>query len=91
MTERVIPTVWITKYALSTGIKTAERVNQSASHPGMVTYMNKSGYREAFHKPDWHETEDGAILRAEEMRHAKITSLQRQITKLQGLTFGGKA
>lgn len=36
---------------------------------------------------DWWRTKESAILRAEQMRHAKIKSLEKQIDKLKKLKF----
>lgn len=86
--EREFFDAWITKYALTSGIKKMT-VAQSKWHPSMVsTYM---GYAQYFHTEgkDWHRTEEAAIARAEQMRAAKIASLEKQINKLKAIQFGG--
>ena len=78
--------VWITKYALSSGIEHID-VLQSESHPDMVTdvlHRHRSFHEEG---RDWHRTEAAAIAEAEKMRVAKIASLKKQIAKLEKLSF----
>jgi hypothetical protein len=71
--------VWITTYALTSGIRQV---------PGRVVgssvFYDKHG---AAHGRDWHLTEAAALARAEEVRLAKIKSLTAQIEKLRRLTF----
>ncbi len=43
--------------------------------------------RNRFHKPDWHETKEEAIARAELMRLRKLSSLNKAIKKLQAIDF----
>ena len=74
---------WITRHALSVGIK-EELVTQSDSFPTLVvTYPN----REYYHGGHWHRTREAAVAKAEKMRVAKIASLEKQIAKLEKLRF----
>lgn len=73
--------VWITKYALSSGIFTAE-VKDTGS-----TVVNVKGYYTGFYGKDWHRTEKEAIARAEEMRAKRLQSLERQVKKISVLKF----
>lgn len=77
--------VWITKYALSKGIKETE-VKQSNSFPEIV--HGKDLY-DSYHGEgkEWHRTKESALARAEEMRKKKIDSLRKQIEKLEKLRF----
>lgn len=64
--------VWITKYALSEGIKELE-VTQSDEFPDMVCgkVLNKSYHGEG---KDWHRTHASAVSRAEEMRKKRLAA-----------------
>lgn len=77
--------VWITKYALTTGIfeMTAEITEHGSAydmHSSFPTYYHGEG-------KEWHKTKESAIARAEEMRQKKIASLKKQIEKLEGIKF----
>jgi hypothetical protein len=86
--------VWITKYALTTGIF---EVNGEPIQDGATIKYRRasssSSFRSGFilpeyaHGKDFHETPELAILRANEMRVAKIASLKKQIAKLEKMTF----
>lgn len=78
--------VYITKYALSTGIY-LDNLEQSTNFPNIVTRG-----LQAFHGEgrDWHRTEAAAIARADEMRREKIAALKRQIAKLEAAAFKSK-
>jgi signal recognition particle subunit SEC65 len=75
--------VWITKYALTTGI--IEKEVDKLGINSVVTKKDK--YPSYFYLPDWWPTKESATLRAEQMRNAKIKSLEKQIEKLKKLTF----
>lgn len=73
--------VWITKYALTTGIYEIEaEITENGSaydmHASLPTFYCKEG-------KDWHRTKEDAIQRAEAMRQKKIASLKKQIEKLE--------
>ena len=83
--------IWITKYALTQGIHSRsahvkDRANgngqMAVCRAAMPAYMD-----EIFYEPDWHRTETAAKDHAETMRARKIASLQKQITKLEKLSF----
>lgn len=80
-----MPAFWITKYALTGGIQKIE-----ADEPFDSLLVDRSqrftGYYHGEGR-DWHRTEDGAIDRAEVMRKDRIASLQKQIAKLEKLSF----
>ena len=86
--SRPVITVWITKYALTTGIQVQEAevfttgmicVRPEHPHSLPVYYHGES--------KDWHRTEDAAKAAAEKMRVKKIAALKKQIEKLQDMTF----
>lgn len=85
--------VWITKYALTEGIREAD-VDQPSAEPSMVVEEPKSNdrYRQYFHGEgrEWHRTREAAEAKAEQMRQAKIASLKKQIAKLERLSFGAQ-
>ena len=82
--DKELFTAWITKYALSSGI--VERVVEHTGIDGMIE--RRDCYSpEYFHGDDWHYSKEGAVLKAEEMRKRKITSLEKQIEKLKKKDF----
>ena len=84
--ERKLEKIWVTKYALTTGIfsEMAELDDEMASTP----HNYETGeYANSFFGNDWHKTEEAAKARAEEMRLKKIASLKKQIQKLEKMTF----
>ena len=77
--------VWITKYALFSGIREIEAedrgrglISDAPMNPRFISHYSGR---------EWHCTEAAAKVRAEEMRVAKIASLRKQIAKLEKLTF----
>lgn len=79
-------TVWVTKYALSSGItkETGEVCGDISSD--MIAYGANNAQCFA-HGNDWHRTPEAAIAQAEKMRKAKIISLKKSIDKLERMTF----
>jgi hypothetical protein len=92
-TEKKIITAWITKYALTQGIIKAEVEecgDASGEFGGMILYKRSGeSWPQYFHGEgkEWHRTYESALKKADEMRQARIKSLQEQITKLQGVEF----
>lgn len=76
--------VYITKYALSTGIIETDDAEICSNISGDMIRSKKHGY---FYRNDWHKNKEDAVLRAEVMRIKKIESLERQLEKLKGLKF----
>ena len=76
---------YITKYALTTGIYEIEATVCTDINPKMISRTD--GFKECYHKPDWHETQAAARKRAETMRIRKIMNLDWQIKKLEQLNF----
>lgn len=80
--------VWITKYALTAGIRLVD-AELSSSSPNMVSYGNV-GYGSQYahgEGKDWHLTPESALKRAEEMRKKKLASMRKSMAKLEALTF----
>lgn len=80
-------TIYVTKYALTDGISV--EAGRDCGN-GMVERLAEEWkYSPYLQGKDWHRTMDAAVKRAEEMRVAKIKSLEKQIAKLRALKFGG--
>ncbi len=76
--------VWISKYALSGGIKEHEaEVRNGSAYPG-APFMSFTGFVLG---KDAHFTKAEAVAVAEQMRKKKIASLKRQLGKLEKLQF----
>jgi len=74
----------VTKYALTAGVQLVE----GEASDGMLTYRTGKGrFMQFAHKGEWFDSEAGALARAEEMRIRKIVSLQKQMARLESLTF----
>ena len=75
---------YITKYALAGGI---QEVDGYITHNGYFADTYSHGAAMFAGKKEYFLNVDEAILRAEEMRNAKIKSLKKQIDKLEKMTF----
>lgn len=76
--------VWITKYALTSGILEREAEVCTDS----TISVKGTGYcTVCFHGNEWHKSRESAIAKAEEMRKKKIASLKKQIEKLEKMEF----
>lgn len=79
--------VYITKYALTKGIF---KKNAKTSYSGLNNITVKVGtYLTYYHGEgkEWHRTRESALARAIHMRRRKIESLEKQIEKLENMTF----
>lgn len=65
--------VWITSYALTKGILEMDG-EVSERYP---EHLRVVGHITSFIKPDWHETEEAAIARADDMRVKRVESLSK--------------
>ena len=84
--ENELITAYLTRYVLTHGIIKADgHVNHKMS-PSTFTYRMDECWQFETCK-DWYKDPQDALLRAEEMREAKIKSLQKQIAKLQAMAF----
>ena len=78
--------VFISKYALSSGIFSVEA--EFLESKDSVKYRRDGGsFMEFAHKNEWHSCADKAIARAEEMRIAKLKSLDKQAKKVSAMVF----
>jgi hypothetical protein len=78
--------VWITKYALTTGVYEREVIEIDRDMAVVVERRGMNG-KAFFHGADWHRTQAGAVAQAETMRINKIASLRKQLARLEKLTF----
>ena len=80
------PQIYVTKYALTTGIQVF--VFKSMWN-NTVCCKSASGLNkiELFGGPHWHRTPQDAISHAEKMRDRRIAALKRSIQRLENLTF----
>lgn len=76
--------IWVTKYALTSGIFEAEA--EIDEDWNMASIPSRT-YLSTLHGKDWHRTVEEAMKRAEEMRVKRIASLRMQIKKLEELKF----
>jgi hypothetical protein len=84
MTGKVF-TAWVTKYAMTEGILKMKVEDCFDTSPDMVAKVNGRGAY--FHGKDWHRSHEAAIARAEEMRIAKLKSIDKQRARIAGLVF----
>lgn len=79
---------FITKYALTSGIKEVDDAEISENCISMIS-VKSLGCFANFHGEglDWHLTKEAAIFRANEMRNSKIKSLKKAISKIEQLNF----
>ncbi|WP_431785830.1 hypothetical protein [Paenibacillus lactis] len=77
--------VWISKYALTTGIYEIEA--RETHSPNMVVDAKDSLAMYHGEGKEWHKSKEEAIKRAEIMRKKKIESLEKQLQKLKEMKF----
>ena len=76
---------YVTKYALTTGVFT---VQGEVSEKMFIQWTDgSSSINQIFHGNDWHLNETDALSRAEEMRIAKLKSLDKQMKKISAMKF----
>ena len=87
-------TFWITKYALTLGIKKLDGEKVEVTKDGYLSSrhgsMSAKNWEDKYHfygQKDWHYSEPSACVGAEDMRKAKIASLKKQIAKLDKMNF----
>lgn len=73
--------VFVTKYALSSGIQEVE--GDTTPHG----YFNPHGRYGLYSKGEWFESKQDAIENAEERRIKKLQSLDKQVKKISALKF----
>lgn len=84
--KAVVGKVFVTKYALTEGIIELE-VEFRPEFPQMV--VSVGNHHRCFHGEgkEWHRDRTQAVLRAEEMRKAKLVSIAKQAKRLQAKVF----
>ena len=84
----MIQKVFITKYALTSGIEEIEmEVKLNDAHFKKSCYGKFKGFSQRFYNDDFHLTKEDALKDAEKKRKKKIESLKKQISKLEQLSF----
>lgn len=79
--------VWITKYALSSGVFTVD-AEESKNSPGMISWKTTGSWSSQYaHGKDWWLTKADAEKRVQEMRQKKISSLKKQLAKFEATTI----
>ena len=78
--------VWITKHALTRGIR-QETADICSHTDGKMIRVKRTGCYEFYHTPEWHVDQQKAIKHAETMRQRKINGLKKQIDKFESLRF----
>lgn len=81
-----MPTVYVTKYALSRGIFPIEA---EITERGYARELAKNRIGHFLGKRHYATTKDEAIAQAEEMRIKKLQSLEQQAKKISALDFEG--
>lgn len=78
---------WVTKYALSSGIRKVTARRSSSDPETMISYKNGGGSwsTEYAHKNEWWTTEQDALDWAEGMRRKKLASLKKQIERFEAM------
>lgn len=84
MEDKAVTEIWVTRWALTQGIFQA---SARISADGKMADYGKGYSRVFLHGEDFQLTEEAAIQRAYIMRAKKLLSLQKQIDKLQKLSF----
>jgi predicted nucleotide-binding protein (sugar kinase/HSP70/actin superfamily) len=85
-TERKKIEAWITKYALTQGIRKVDAILCSDVSEKMISTVN-NGYTEYYHANEWFLTREEAVAQAEVLRTRKIESLKKSIQKMEKLKF----
>lgn len=75
---------WVTKYALTTGVV---KVEGKFGSDKKYFYSDQGWAMIQYGPKDHHDTREQAVARAEEMRQAKIKSLQKQLDRINKLEF----
>ncbi len=79
--------VFVTKYALTLGIIEIEAETCDSVNPDMIKDINRK--HDYYHGEgrEWHRSRETAIFKAQAMKEAKIKALNKQLEKLNKLTF----
>lgn len=80
-----MPTVYVTKYALSAG---PFKVEAELSFNGtMASYRIGNSYTQTAHGKDFWLTQEEALADCERRRQGKLKSLEKQKLKIQSIKF----
>lgn len=83
-----MPTFWISKHALTKGVYPVECDEPPKIDPGFLVNRSERVWQYfSGEGRQWHRSEADAIAKAEIMRAQKISSLRKQIDRLEKLTF----
>jgi hypothetical protein len=85
--ERDVMTVYITKYALTSGIIEVEYPEPLPDGGFLRVKLPKADYVQSFGAREWHTTKEAAKQACESLRDLKLASLEKQIAQLKKLTF----
>lgn len=86
--DKQLTKIFVTKYALSTGIFSAEAECKDGSDMAVIRGNRAEGYFDQYlHKGDFYHDEDSALQKAEEMRIKKLKSLDKQMKKVSAIKF----
>lgn len=86
--DKQLTKIFVTKYALSIGIFSAEAECKDGSDMAVIRGDRAKGYFDQYlHKGDFYHDEESAMRKAEEMRQKKIASLNKQLIKIGNLKF----
>lgn len=77
--------LWLSKYALTDGIK--EVVSREDEHDSEYIHLEEHFWNLFKIGRDVHTTRQEAVLAAEAMRRKKLDSLRKQIKKLEAMVF----
>lgn len=80
-------TYYITKYALTAGIKAYPDDQVKKISDSMIDVKKPYSSYYHGHGKEWHTDLGAAIARADEMRRNKIASMKKSIAKLEKLNF----
>jgi hypothetical protein len=79
--------VWITKYALTQGIRLASATIADSTKNEIRVRDIESYYPEFFNKGEWFDNEQDAKADAEKRRLKQINLLKKQLIKLENMRF----
>jgi hypothetical protein len=79
--------VYVTKYALTQGILEEEATLVGEARIKVSGDSSRGVFHAFYYKPDWYETREEAVARAEEMRKRKIASLEKSLKKFKNMKF----
>ncbi len=77
--------VWITKYALTKGIKISDDARVCGETSDNMIEVKENGYGGYYHKPYWHTSEEDAKEQVKVMIKAKLKSLKKQMAKMEAM------